>query len=127
MENWMWWAVAGVAVYMAMKPGIPAAAQLSPGDVRDAISASKDLQLIDVRTPEENKAGRIAGSKLIPLGELSSRLGEIDKSKPVILYCRSGNRSGQGLKILFASGYKDAKHLQGGIGAWSAAGLPVAK
>lgn len=127
MQNWIWYALAAVALIFVLRPGVPAAANLSPAEVKEAIASQKDLQLIDVRTPAEHKDAKIAGSKLIPLQELEQRLGEIDKSKPVILYCRSGNRSGTALKMLFGKGYKDAKHLAGGIGAWKAAGLQVAK
>ena len=71
--------------------------------------------------------GHLAKAKLIPLQELDKRLAEIDKSKPVLLYCRSGHRSGNALKILQGKGFANAKHIEGGIIAWQAAGLPVTR
>ena len=127
MQNWFWLALAAFSIFMFMQGSLPAAAKLSPGEVRDAVASQKDLQLIDVRTPAENKEARLAGSKLIPLNELPSRLGELSKDKPLIVYCRSGNRSGQALKLLFKNGFKQAQHLEGGIIAWQAAGLPVTR
>ena len=93
----------------------------------EPIRHKKDIQLIDVRTAGEYAAGHLANAKLIPVQEFAQRLAEIDKNKPVLLYCRSGHRSGNALKILQDKGYKDAKHIEGGIGAWQAAGLPVTR
>ena len=100
---------------------------ISPKESASWIKDKKDLQLIDVRTPGEYREGHLANAKLIPLQELDRRLPEIDKSKPILLYCRSGHRSGNALKILVGKGYTEAKHMEGGINAWQAAGLPVTK
>ena len=100
---------------------------ISPTEAASWIKEKKDLQLIDVRTAAEYADGHLANAKLIPVQELAQRLAEIDKSKPVLLYCRSGHRSGNALKILQDKGYKDAKHVEGGINAWQAAGLPVTR
>jgi rhodanese-related sulfurtransferase len=100
---------------------------ISPTEAASAIKEKKDLQLIDVRTPSEYADGHLAKAKLIPLQELESRLGEIDKTKPILLYCRSGHRSGNALKLLVGKGYAQAKHMEGGINAWQVAGLPVTK
>lgn len=127
MENWMWWAVAFVALFFLMRPSVPAKAVLVAGDVRDQMAAKKDLQLVDVRTPGEFSQGHLAGAKLLPLNELAGRLKELDPQKPLIVYCHSGNRSGQALKILLGQGFPDAKHMQGGISAWQRAGLPVTR
>ena len=85
------------------------------------------MQLIDVRTPGEYSAGHLANATLIPLQEFAQRATEIDKSKPVLLYCRSGHRSGNALKMLREMGYKNAQHIGGGINAWQSAGLPVTR
>ena len=100
---------------------------LSPTEAATWIKDKKDLQLIDVRTAGEYADGHLAGAKLIPVQELEDRLSEVDKGKPVLLYCRSGHRSGNALKVLRDHGYTDAKHVQGGINAWKASGLPVTK
>jgi rhodanese-related sulfurtransferase len=80
--------------------------------------------LIDVRTPEEYASGRIAGAVNISLQELPARLSEVPKDRPVVLYCRSGNRSAQAMDVLKASGYTNIYDM-GGIIAWQSAGLPV--
>jgi rhodanese-related sulfurtransferase len=81
-------------------------------------------QLIDVRADHEWEAGRIAGATHLPLAELSERVGEIDKDRPVVLYCRGGNRSTMAVAALAEAGYDAAKMSEGIVG-WSEAGLPL--
>jgi rhodanese-related sulfurtransferase len=100
------------------------ARELSPQDAADYIKATPGLQLVDVRQPDEHREARIAKSKLIPLGTLPLRVHELDKAKPVLFYCAAGGRSGQALRFAEQAGFKDAKHILGGIGGWAGAGLP---
>lgn len=81
-------------------------------------------QLIDVRTPEEFATGHIAGAVNIPVEELGGRLDEVNKDQPVVVYCRSGNRSAQAASILESAGHTGIYDL-GGIRAWQQAGFPV--
>ena len=81
-------------------------------------------QLIDVRADHEWEAGRIAGAAHIELGSLSQRIGEIDRDRPVILYCRADNRSDMAAAALAADGF-EASALAGGIEAWVKAGQPI--
>ena len=81
-------------------------------------------QLVDVRTGHEWEVGRIAGATHLPLDELAQRAGEIDKDRPVVLYCRGGNRSTMAAAALANAGY-DAAKLSEGIVGWVEAGLPV--
>lgn len=81
-------------------------------------------QLVDVRADHEWEMGRIAGAKHLPLAELAERAGEIDKDRPVVFYCRGGNRSTMATEALAAEGY-DAAKLSEGIVGWDAAGLPL--
>ena len=81
-------------------------------------------QLVDVRADHEWEMGRIAGAKHVPLAELAERAGEIDKDRPVVLYCRGGNRSTMATEALAAEGYEAAK-LSEGIVGWAGAGLPL--
>jgi rhodanese-related sulfurtransferase len=120
-------ALSALALVVFLGSRASADGALSPTEAASVIKEKKDLQLIDVRTPSEYADGHLAKAKLIPLQELESRLGEIDKTKPILLYCRSGHRSGNALKILVGKGYAQAKHMEGGINAWQAAGLPVTK
>ncbi|MBA3866789.1 MAG: rhodanese-like domain-containing protein [Solirubrobacterales bacterium] len=81
-------------------------------------------QLIDTRTDHEWEVGRIAGATHLPLAELAERAGEIDKERPVVLYCRGGNRSTMATTALADAGY-DAHKLSEGIVGWSEAGLQL--
>ncbi len=80
---------------------------------------------VDVREPEEFAQVRIEGAPLIPLSEFAGRSGEIPKDQPVVLYCRSGNRSAQAAGWLSAKGYTNLLNLDGGIMAWYQAGLSL--
>ena len=85
-----------------------------------------DALIVDVREPAEYQAGHILGAKNTPL----ERLGETElkrKDKPVIVYCESGERAPKAAAILRKRGYDRVLSLQGGLGAWKQAGLPVEK
>jgi rhodanese-related sulfurtransferase len=82
-------------------------------------------QLIDVRADHEWEAGHLPGATHVPLDELAERAGEIDKDRPVLLYCRGGNRSAMAATALAEAGY-DAAKLSEGIVGWDEAGLPLA-
>ena len=82
-------------------------------------------QLVDVRADHEWELGRIEGATHLPLSELGERAGEIDRDRPVVLYCRGGNRSTMAAEALAAEGY-DAAKLSEGIVGWAEAGLPLA-
>ena len=81
-------------------------------------------QLVDVRAPHEWNAGRIGGAKHLPLAELAERTGEIDQDRPVVLYCRGGNRSTMATDALTDAGF-DAVKLSEGIVGWDEADLPL--
>jgi rhodanese-related sulfurtransferase len=82
-------------------------------------------QLVDVRADHEWEVGHIAGATHLPLDELAERAGEIDKERPVVLYCRGGTRSTMAATALADAGY-DAAKLSEGIVGWDEAGLPLA-
>ena len=89
-------------------------------ELKRRLDAGEKLNIIDVREPHENADFNIGGV-LIPLGQvLSMQIDEIEdlKDKEVILYCRSGNRSGQACMFLDAMGFKNPKNLVGGMLAW---------
>lgn len=98
-------------------------ADITIAQVRERLGGAD--QLIDVREDFEVAEGMVPGAKHIPLGTLPSRLGEIDRSRPVIAICRSGNRSRQATEILKGAGFQ-VDNMEGGMLAWSRAGLPVA-
>jgi rhodanese-related sulfurtransferase len=81
-------------------------------------------QLVDVRADHEWDAGHIAGAEHLPLPELPQRNGEIDKDRPVVVYCRGGNRSSMATAALNEAGF-DAVKLSEGIVGWSEDNLPL--
>ncbi len=83
-----------------------------------------EVQIVDVRWPNEWEAGRIEGALHIPQDELDDRLGEIDRSRPLVTVCRSGMRSAAAAEQLRAEGFQ-ADNLDGGMLAWAEDGLPV--
>ena len=90
----------------------------------DVSKRRSDLHLLDVREEDEWDAGHIEGAQHIPLGELAARLGEVPKGQTVVAVCRSGSRSDRAAKGLRLSGF-EAENLEGGVTAWSRAGLPL--
>lgn len=86
---------------------------------------NREAMMIDVREPDEWAAGHVAGAKHIPLGDLPTRLEEVPRDQAVLLFCRSGNRSGKATALLQAQGYDQVANVEGGIIAWQSAGLPV--
>jgi rhodanese-related sulfurtransferase len=81
-------------------------------------------QLVDVRVGHEWEAGRIAGATHLPLEELPDRVAELDRERPVLLYCRGGTRSTMATDALTAAGF-DAVKLSEGIVGWDEAGLEL--
>ncbi len=83
--------------------------------------------VLDVREDAEFAAGHLPRSRHIPLGQLSSRVGELakHKEKPVLVVCRSGSRSGSACRRLKGAGFTQVYNLKGGVLAWEQASLPV--
>jgi rhodanese-related sulfurtransferase len=95
----------------------------TPQQVADLIERG-EIQLIDVRQPEEHDAGRIAGDRLVVLSDLGGEADSIDRDRPVVFYCRSGSRSAMAAEAFRGAGF-DAHNMLGGLVEWDAAGLPL--
>ena len=94
--------------------------ELSPEELHARLASGEDLQLIDVRQPEEYAYCRIEGSQLIPLGELAQRAEALDDTRPIVLVCHHGVRSMQALAFLqHRLELDNLLNLRGGIHAWS--------
>ncbi len=95
---------------------------LSVAALKEKLEAGDPLVLIDVREPYEHEAFNIGG-RLIPLGTLAESIPELDthRSDHVVLYCRSGNRSGLAAHLLRAAGFTKVSNLIGGMLAWEQA------
>ena len=98
--------------------------EIQPGWVEEN---ADQVQLVDVREHEEfiGPLGHIGAARLIPLGELSERLRELDKTRPVVAVCRSGARSAQATNILKQAGFSKVANLNGGMLRWRAEGHAV--
>ena len=79
-------------------------------------------QMVDVREKMEWDEAHIPNTVHIPLGELPARAKELDRTKPVVAVCRSGNRSQTAVQILQRAGFSDASSMRGGVIAWAQAG-----
>ncbi|OBF27420.1 rhodanese-like domain-containing protein [Mycobacterium sp. ACS4331] len=77
-----------------------------------------NLQIVDVRNPGEVAAGTIPGAIPIPVGQLPSRLGELDPTRPTVVYCAGGYRSSVAASLLRHNGFADVSDILGGFGAW---------
>jgi rhodanese-related sulfurtransferase len=92
---------------------------ISVEELKKMMDEKADFQLIDVRERSEKEFADIGGT-LIPMGSMLGRVNEIEKDKPVIIYCRSGNRSGRVIAALQEKfGFTNLYNLAGGILAWS--------
>ena len=107
--------------------------QLQASDGIDAKQALSMMQqgalLLDVRQPEEYSAIHAPNAKLIPLGELPSRMQDISayKDKPIVVMCRSGRRSAKAVELLREAGYGNVSNLAGGIQSWEKDGLELVR
>jgi len=98
---------------------------VDPKVAYEMIESDDNVTLLDVRTPDEFKHdGHIADAKLIPLGQLAQNLNMLDKSKKVLVYCRSGSRSVVASRMLDSKGFS-VVNMSGGITAWKSEKLPV--
>ncbi|MCC2548428.1 rhodanese [Hymenobacter sp. BT175] len=94
--------------------------ELTPEDLHRRLQQGENLQLIDVREPEEFEYCRIEGSRLISLGDIPAHAEELPTDRPVVLICHHGVRSGQALAYLqHRHGFTNLLNLRGGIHAWS--------
>lgn len=94
--------------------------EVSPRELKEEVRSARRPLILDVREPFEYEIGHIEGSKLIPLGELSARVHELDSAEEMVLLCRTGARSAQALGFLKSVGFRKVRSLRGGINAWAA-------
>ena len=88
--------------------------EITPLELKQLKDSNANFQLIDVREPHEADVATIGG-ELIPMGDVLSNLDKIAKDKQVIIYCRSGRRSGTIVQALEQQGFTNLYNLQGGI------------
>ena len=105
---------------------------LSPAEARESIakrSGDPGFVLLDVRTPKEFDAERIAGAVMVDYLSPAFReqVGKFDRNKTYLVYCRTGRRTEGALKVMRELGFASLFHLEGGITKWKEAGFPTAR
>ena len=96
-------------------------------DEFSAKAAETGVITLDVRTPGEFAEGHIEGARLIDFqsGNFENEIAALDKNATYAVYCRSGNRSGQAVKVMQEAGFTNVFNMNGGVIDWSNAGLPL--
>jgi adenylyltransferase/sulfurtransferase len=90
---------------------------ISVEDLKKLQDDGADFVLVDVREPHEVEICELGG-KVIPLGQIAARAGELDKDAHVVVHCRSGGRSAKAVEFLRANGFENSWNVNGGILAW---------
>jgi sulfur-carrier protein adenylyltransferase/sulfurtransferase len=104
----------------AVDEAVPGQERITATELKRRIDQGQNVQVIDVREPHEYAIARIPNSKLVPLGDVVTRIGEFDPSRDAIVHCKSGKRSAKAIQALRDSGYKGPLvDLEGGIVAWA--------
>ncbi len=92
---------------------------ITPTELAEKLQRGEKIRLIDVREPHEVEISALPGEELIPLGQLASRLPELNSAEDMVVFCKTGNRSMRALELLNSAGFKKVKNLKGGINAWA--------
>lgn len=89
-------------------------------EAHQLIKTTKNLIILDVRSKQEFKSGHIPSSKSIPVGELSSRINELEKYKdnPILVHCASGGRSPAAVRVLLKHNFSEIYHMNRGLSGW---------
>jgi adenylyltransferase/sulfurtransferase len=94
--------------------------EISATELKQRLDAGDDIQIVDVRQPDEYAVAKIEGAVLIPLGEVVARMDEIDPTRETVVQCKGGVRSAKAIEALTAAGFSGTLiNLRGGITAWS--------
>ena len=94
--------------------------EITAKELKERLDRGDDLQIIDVREPNEYESARLEGSKLIPLAQVVNRKDEIDEGRETVVHCKMGGRSAKAIEALQRAGFAGRLlNLRGGITAWS--------
>jgi rhodanese-related sulfurtransferase len=100
---------------------------ITPLQAKSLIEARADLQIVDVRSPEEFRQGALPGSVLIPFWDFMKGRYDLPKDKPLLLVCAVGGRSLAVGQLLSTKGYREIYNLKGGLDAWIEQRVPLPK
>jgi rhodanese-related sulfurtransferase len=131
------WVAIGLAIMLTLGARLALATEIQYLSARQAKvliddnsnRSNSEFVILDVRTPKEFTQGHIAGAVLLDFRnpKFVSGLKRLDRSKTYLIYCRSGNRSGQTLKLIESMDFRKVYHLKHGIIDWQKEKLPLAK
>ena len=94
--------------------------EITATELKQRLDDGEDIQIIDVREPNEYAFARIPNSKHIPLGQVLNRMSEIDPARETVVHCKMGGRSARAIEALTRAGFQgQLANLKGGITAWS--------
>jgi len=94
--------------------------EMTATELKEKLDNGEDIQIIDVREPDEYAVARIPNSTHIPLGQVLNRMSEIDPSRETVVHCKMGGRSARAIEALTRAGFQgNLTNLKGGITAWS--------
>jgi sulfur-carrier protein adenylyltransferase/sulfurtransferase len=95
--------------------------EITVGELKEKLDAGEEVAILDVRDPHEYEVANLEeqGAKLIPLGELTARLSELNQNDEIAVHCKTGGRSARAVKILQDAGFGNVYNVKGGITAWS--------
>ncbi|MGQ9833984.1 MAG: molybdopterin-synthase adenylyltransferase MoeB [Candidatus Villigracilaceae bacterium] len=93
--------------------------EITAAELAERLKSRPSPYLLDVREPHELSISSLPGAVNLPLGQLAGQMSELDPNQEIIIFCKSGIRSARALEILLGAGFRNVKHLQGGINAWA--------
>ncbi|MBU9765746.1 MBL fold metallo-hydrolase [Mycobacterium sp. TNTM28] len=108
-------------VMFSQRGDVQTASRLTAEAFGERAATLDDLQIVDVRNPGEAEAGMVPGAVNIPVGQLPNRIGELDPTRPTVVYCAGGYRSSVAASLLRRHGFTDVSDILGGYGAWAEA------
>ena len=109
----------GIPQAQAAEEAEPPVPEISVEELDAKLKSNEPLVLLDVREPYEWDIARLPGAKLIPLGELPSRMSELDSADEIVIYCKIGPRSAKAVRTLQKAGFAKLQNLEGGVAAWA--------
>lgn len=93
--------------------------EITAAELAKRLKSGRLPYLLDVREPHELSISSLPGAVNLPLGQLAGQMSELDPNQEIIIFCKSGIRSARALEILLGAGFRNVKHLQGGLNAWA--------
>lgn len=112
-------AFCGVPAHDRSESTIESRWEIGAPELAQKLESGESIKLLDVREPHELQISQIKGAQLIPLGQLASRLSELDSADDMVVFCHVGGRSARAVELLLSAGFRKVKNLRGGINDWA--------